>query len=125
MESSEEFRQYAETYFERFNERMGMSFWDRETTVRIALVTGYVDEGLWGLSGQSHYDIQGSLPILATRLEESANDGEIVFDRNFLNELADEAPEILEHLIVEPRIVPLKGIGSREVIVLPSDSHLT
>jgi hypothetical protein len=47
-----------------------------------------------------------------------------VFDRQFLNELAKQAPEILEDLIVEPRIVSLKGIGSKEAIVLPSDSQL-
>ncbi|MCP4903112.1 MAG: hypothetical protein GY906_39615 [bacterium] len=123
IESSKEFRSHAEAYLARFEQRTGQSFWDRQTVVRIALVTGYVDEGLWGLSGQSHYDIQGSLPILATRLEETANNGEIVFDRDFLDELAAQAPDIVNHMVVEPRTVSLKGIGMRDVVVLPDDSH--
>lgn len=123
MERSEEFARHAMAYLDRFEERAGYSFWDRQTEVRIALVSGYVDEGLWGLSGQSHYDIQGSLPILATRLEETANDGEIVFDRDFLDELAAQAPDIVNHMVVEPRTVLLKGIGERDVVVLPVDSH--
>jgi class 3 adenylate cyclase len=123
MENSPEFGHHASNYLARFEQRAGYSFWDRQTVVRIALVTGYVDEGLWGLSSQSHYDIQGSLPILATRLEETANDGEIVFDRAFLSELAAQAPDLVDRMVVEPRIVDLKGIGRREAVVLPDDSH--
>ncbi len=124
MENSPEFGRHASEYLARFEQRAGYSFWDRQTVVRIALVTGYVDEGLWGLSSQSHYDIQGSLPILATRLEESANDGEIMFDRDFLTELAAQAPDLVGRMVVEPRMVSLKGIGRLEVVVLPVDSHV-
>lgn len=110
----------AEAYLRRFEKRNGRSFWEVRTRVRIALVSGYVDEGLWGLSSQSHYDVHGGPVILASRLEAQARNGEIVFDRVFVEELEEESPGRLDPATLEERHLSLKGIGTRAVYVLPS-----
>lgn len=106
----------TEAYLDRYAERQGQSFRQRRTRVRIALVTGYVDEGLWGLSSQSHYDVQGPPPILASRIEAAAENGEIVLDQDFLEELEEEKPGLVERTQLEKRSVELKGIGSRSTL---------
>jgi class 3 adenylate cyclase len=123
LAESEELRQSAQEYFRRYEEIFGKSFLDRRTEVRIALASGYVDEGLWGLSYKSHYDVQGSLPILVTRLEESAAKGEIVFDDQFFAELQGSGSEALPETGLEQREAILKGVGPwRVVAVLPRAS---
>ena len=109
----------AEGYFERYRERLGHDFWSRSTELRMALVTGYVDEGLWGLSSRSHYDVQGAPVILVTRLEDEARNGEIVMDRAFLDELIQERPD-LDPATLEHRRPTLKGIGPWDVYAVPS-----
>ncbi|MEM8960014.1 MAG: hypothetical protein AAGD38_00925 [Acidobacteriota bacterium] len=110
-----ELRVAAERYLADYEARTGESFWNRRTLVRIALVTGYVDEGLWGLSSQSHYDVQGPPIILASRLEPEAMNGEIVFDQRFLDELEDERDGRLDRGQLTRRQVALKGIGAWDV----------
>ena len=119
LEAVAELRESAEVYLEKYREKMGRSFWDRSTLVRIALVSGYVDEGLWGLSSQSHYDVQGGPIILATRMEAAAENGEIVFDRKFLEELDEESPGLVDRSRLERRVVDLKGVGTWEIFALP------
>jgi class 3 adenylate cyclase len=111
----------AEAYFVRYREKTGASFWDRKTVIRMALVSGWVDEGLWGLSSRSHYDAQGVLPILAARLEDQAANGEIIFDRSFCADIERECPGLLDPDRLERRVVKLKGIGSWQVYALPPD----
>ncbi len=119
LETVAELRESAEVYLEEYRGKMGQSFWERSTLVRIALVSGYVDEGLWGLSSQSHYDVQGGPIILATRMEAAAENGEIVFDRQFLEELDDESPGLIDRDRLERRVVDLKGVGTWEIFALP------
>lgn len=110
----------AGRYFERYQKRAGESFWERRTEARMALVCGQVDEGLWGLSSQSHYDVQGTPVILVTRLEEEACRGEIVLDASFISALEIEcggAADLPADLI--PRLVDVRGIGERRVFALP------
>jgi len=114
-----ELAERAETYLESYRERWGASFWDRRTEIRIALAAGYVDEGLWGLSAQSHYDVQGQALVLATRMEARAQNGEIVFDRAFFDELEEESPGLLDPEQLESRQVEFKGIGKWEILALP------
>lgn len=121
LAATPELRERAEVYLHGYEERLGESFWQRRTQVRIALVSGYVDEGLWGLSAQSHYDVHGNALVLATRLEAGAHNGEIVFDQAFLDELEEESPGRLDTSRLERRCVELKGIGSWEVLALPAE----
>lgn len=118
MAKDPELAAVAETYFEQYRADTGHDFSERQTQIRIALVSGYVDEGLWGLPSQSHYDIQGGPVVIATRLEAAAKNGEIVFDRNFLEELEAESPGLLDPASLELRHVDLKGIGNRELFAL-------
>jgi class 3 adenylate cyclase len=119
LDGSSALRRPAEEYFERYRLRAGTSFWDRSTSVRIALVSGHVDEGLWGLSAQSHYDVQGPPVILASRLEQSAGSGEIVVDEAFVAALEGEVGARLhDELELEPRTVDVRGIGERRVFTV-------
>ena len=124
MAAIEELRIPAERYLREFAAKQGRSFWDARTLVRAALVAGYVDEGLWGLISQSHYDVQGPPVVLATRLEDLARNGEIVVDRRFVEELEAESPGLLDPSVLEQRTVELKGIGSWDIYVLPPEMSL-
>jgi len=117
----EELRGPAERYLERYRGDSGRSFWEERTLIRVALVAGYVDEGLWGLVSQSHYDVQGGPLILATRIEAQAENGEIVFDQRFLEELERESPGLVDGSRLEQRELELKGIGAWRIYVLPED----
>ncbi|MEM9556617.1 MAG: hypothetical protein AAGC60_20325 [Acidobacteriota bacterium] len=119
LEAEPELSEPAARYFAEYRERVGGSVWQRTTSIRIALVVGYVDEGLWGLSSQSHYDVQGTPMILATRLEDGARNGEIVFDRAFYEELRAESPALLDASAIEQRTMTLKGIGAWDVLAIP------
>lgn len=112
----------ANAYLQRYEENRGESFWERRTFVRIALVTGYVDEGLWGLASQSHYDVHGAPLVLAARIEPVAQNGEIVFDQDFLDEIEEESPGLVDRSRLEHRSVHLKGIGDWEIYALPASS---
>ena len=118
LERTPELRRVAEIYFQVFRQKTGQDFVQRRTQIRIALTTGYVDEGLWGLASQSHYDVQGAPLVVATRLEEEAKNGEIVFDSDFLAELEEESPGLLDRALLEDRIVDLKGIGEWQLYAL-------
>ena len=109
----------TDAYLAGYRTATGHDFWSRRTKVRIALVVGHVDEGLWGLSSQSHYDVQGAPPILATRLEDQARNGEIVFDHPFLEALEAESPGLVDRDRLTHRTEDLKGIGPWDVWVLP------
>lgn len=119
LDAEPELAEVARPFFAGYEESTGHDVWSRRTTVRIALVVGYVDEGLWGLSSQSHYDVQGAPPILATRLEDQARNGEIVFDDAFLEALEAESPGLLPRDRLRHRTEDLKGIGPWGVWVLP------
>lgn len=125
LEAEPELTEVTDAYFDDYRRASGHELWDRRTTVRIALVVGYVDEGLWGLSSQSHYDVQGAPPILATRLEDQARNGEIVFDQAFLDALEREAVGRgsggLDRSRLEHRVEELKGIGPWQLWVVPPD----
>ncbi len=120
MEECPELAMAAGQYLTRYEKQHGDSFWNRATEVRISLVSGYVDEGLWGLSAQSHYDAHGTVPVLASRMESQAGIGEIVFDENFLAELETESSNLLDRSLLLQRVVEFKGIGERLIFVLPS-----
>ena len=119
LEETPELTERSAAYFEAYREKTGESFWRRRTQIRIALVAGFVDEGLWGLKSQSHYDVQGRPLVLATRIEAQANNGEIVFDPPFLEELEAERPGLVDRAELEERQVELKGIGPWTVLALP------
>ena len=120
LERTPELVPRAEQYFEAYRQRHGEDFAERRTQIRIALVTGFVDEGLWGLTSQSHYDVQGEPLVLAARIEAQAQNGEIVFDEDFLRELQEEAPGWLDTSRLEERTLELKGVGSRKIYALPA-----
>ncbi len=119
-----ELRQPTEAFMERFEQRTGSNFRQSSTQIRLALVAGYVDEGLWGLSSQSHYDVQGGPLVLAARIEAEAGYGEIVFDRNFLEELEKESPGLIDRKTLVRKEVILKGVGSWEIFTLPRSAIL-
>lgn len=102
-----------------YRERVGEDFGARRTQIRIALTTGHLDEGLWGLESQSHYDVQGAALILAARIEARAENGEILFDENFLDELEREAPGAIDRAQLVSRRVELRGIGEVSLYGLP------
>lgn len=114
-----ELAERAADYFRTYREKTGHDFDRRRTQVRIALTSGYVDEGLWGLTSQSHYDVHGGPLIVASRLESQAANGEIIFDDAFLEELEDESPHAVDRSQLERRNLDLKGIGRRQAWVLP------
>ena len=101
----------AKFFFESYRNRTGIDFWKRETKVRIGLVYGFVDEGLWGLPSQSHYDVQGDLVSLVARVEAKAHENEILMDSQF----AAEIKEDIEKLKALPRKEFLKGMGEAEL----------
>jgi len=120
LDESPQLRIASELYFERYRQRAGSDFWHRHTAVRIALVAGCVDEGLWGLSDQSHYDVQGTPLVLATRLEQAAASGEILLDSSFVEQLRRELGERDVPPGLEMRTVELRGIGESRVWALPA-----
>jgi hypothetical protein len=73
-------------YERRYHERFGRDFWDHETKIRFAFTFGIVDEGLWGLPSQSHYDLSGNAIILLSRLEKEAKASEMVLSKEFYEE---------------------------------------
>lgn len=113
LNATPELQKPAESYFKKFEEKFGFHFWERKTNARIALVYGYVDEGLWGLSSQSHYDVQGDLVSLAARIESQAKPDEILLDENFVAALKRENYIGVSKL--EYRMVDLKGMGQVRV----------
>ena len=60
LEATPELHRPMATFENRYQQRLGEDFRQRRTLVRIALASGYVDEGLWGLQSQSHYEVQGA-----------------------------------------------------------------
>ena len=120
LKHTPELAERAEVYFQSYREHHGQEFTERRTEIRIALVSGYADEGLWGLPSQSHYDVHGGPLILAARIEAQARNGEIVFDRNFLEELEEERPGTLPRTLLEERSIELKGIGTWNIFALPA-----
>ncbi len=115
LELTPELKAPAEEFFSKYKERTGVNFLERVTQVRIALVYGFVDEGLWGLTGQSHYDVQGDLVSLVARIESKAEVSEILLDESFGKELGELK---LKRLGATKKLVELKGIGSTEVLCL-------
>lgn len=107
LATTEELRVPTEKFFSAYKARTGCDFWSRKTHVRIALVYGFVDEGLWGLTSQSHYDVQGDLVSLAARIESKAHDDEILLSEDFVKQL----PGLHEAKKLLPRQVSLKGMG--------------
>lgn len=123
LEETPELAERAPDYFEAYQRKTQESFWKRRTQIRIALVIGFVDEGLWGLKSQSHYDVQGPPVVLVTRIEAEARNGEIVFDPAFLEELEKDRPGLIDRADLEERKVDLKGIGPWTVLALPPSAH--
>ena len=119
LDTTPELRPPTEAFMEDYERRVGESFLERRTEVRIALTTGYVDEGLWGLPSQSHYDVQGGSLALAARIEASAENGEILFDRDFLEEVLQERPGWFKPGELASRSVDLRGIGAKELFAIP------
>lgn len=103
----------AQRYFKAYKERASQDFFSRKTEIRIGLVYGFVDEGMWGLSAQSHYDVQGDLVSLAARIEAKAEIGEIVMDKDFLSQLLAEGKYTPDEF--QERQVELKGIGATSI----------
>jgi class 3 adenylate cyclase len=104
----------ATAFFENYHRRTGKQFENRKTIVRIALVFGFVDEGLWGLTSQSHYDVQGDLVSLAARIESKARENEILMDEAFVK----ECQGYLSNEKISPRLETLKGMGEVKVYAL-------
>jgi class 3 adenylate cyclase len=104
----------GEKFIEDYQKRTGNDFWKNEIKIHAALVFGYVDEGLWGLLSQSHYDVQGDLVTLAARMEAEAKTNEILIDEAFLKELEKE-DKLYSKKNFEWRLVDLKGIGKFKV----------
>ncbi len=120
IEQSPGLRVPSELYFERYRERAGGDFWKRPTAVRIALAAGCVDEGLWGLPKQSHYDVQGTALVVASRLEQAAASGEILLDRSFAAALESELGPTGMPRGLEERRIDIRGMGELRVWVFPS-----
>lgn len=119
IESEPELRVPYQAFMRRYQERYGHHFWDYEFKIYAALVFGFVDEGLWGLLGQSHYDVQGDLITLAARLESAALPNEIIIDEKFYYQLESETNETAK-LAFRWRTTKLKGLGQHQVASLES-----
>lgn len=109
LQSFPEIRPHFEDFLARFEARTRQVFWSRELKIYVALVYGYVDEGLWGQLSQSHYDVQGDLVTLAARVESAATPGEIAMDEGFAKELAREGNF---QLTFDWEEKSLKGVGN-------------
>ena len=114
IELTPEIRGPAKKFFDSYRNRTNSNFKDRKSNIRIALVYGFVDEGLWGLSSQSHYDVQGDLVSLAARIESKAETNEILMSESFF----DEVKGRLGDKKISPRLVTLKGMGEVKVFGL-------
>lgn len=125
LTATPELAQRAEDYFATYRDKAGHTFDQRRTQVRIALTSGYVDEGLWGLTSQSHYDVHGGPLIVAARLESQAANGEIIFDEAFLEDLDDESSTPFDRSRLQRRTLDLKGIGTYQAWVLPFNADPT
>ncbi len=118
---TEELRGPAQSFFDGYKARTGIDFWQRKTKVRIGLVYGFVDEGLWGLSSQSHYDVQGDLVSLAVRVESKAKENEILMDEAFVK----EAGSLLTPEMISPRLETLKGMGEVKLYAISTKKNLS
>lgn len=105
-------------YMQRYELAMKEKFEKRKTQIRIALVYGFVDEGLWGLTSQSHYDVQGDLVTFLARTEKNALANEIILNEDFTKQLKLENEIFFNSLQLEWRIVELKGIGNKKLALL-------
>ncbi|OFZ01426.1 MAG: hypothetical protein A2Z97_07990 [Bdellovibrionales bacterium GWB1_52_6] len=100
----------AQKFIEEYERKTGTSFWQRKTNVRFVLISGFVDEGLWGMVERGHYGLEGDLITLAARLEKKASYDAFV-----------ATPELVKKVIQEGVRIPtaalnweeehLKGIG--------------
>lgn len=108
-------------FMQRYLKKTGKVFSAHETRVKIALVYGFVDEGLWGLPSQGHYDIEGDLLSLAARLESKASEAEIVMSEEFVEQLLKEG-KIPPGYCLNWQCADLKGIGEHRFAVLSKAS---
>ena len=90
-------------------------FWHKRTKTRMALVSGCVDEGLWGLVEKSHYDVQGDLVSCVARIEANALSGEVLVSEEFFLQLKKEWDVWDTNYFAEMSILELKGIGQKLV----------
>ncbi|MDB5037566.1 MAG: hypothetical protein JWQ35_1094 [Bacteriovoracaceae bacterium] len=104
----------SKQFFLDYKTRTGLDFWKNDLKIHVALVFGFVDEGLWGSLTQSHYDVQGDLVTLASRIESVAQQNEILIDQLYLLELEKENFGFSSDSF-DWRNVELKGIGSFKV----------
>ena len=106
-----EVREPAEKFFGEYEKRSGTSFWNRKTKVRFVLVSGFVDEGLWGMMERGHYGLEGDLITLAARLEKKASSDEFVVTPELVQKLENEKAPIPSHTLKWEEAT-LKGIGN-------------
>jgi hypothetical protein len=96
----------------RYAQRTNQPFSERRTLIRVSFVYGYVDEGLWGLTSQSHYGLEGDLMTLLSRLERNAGDDEILVSKEFADQVAAENKLAELPYRFDERQEFLKGIGN-------------
>jgi hypothetical protein len=100
----------------RFEEKTGTRFEQRQTRVRVSFVYGFVDEGLWGLTSQSHYGLEGDLMTVLARLEKTAADNEILVTKDFAEKVRTESRGSNCDFEFTERLSDLKGIGEFVVV---------
>ena len=102
-------------YLNGYQTKTGEDFWKHQTRVRIALAYGFVDEGLWGLTAQSHYGVEGDLITIVARIEKTTNEEEILANDKFIDALKKDNPNVIQNLDIQWRTVKLKGIGDVQI----------
>ena len=107
-------------YLADYRDRTGHDFWTRQTRVRFAVVYGVVDEGLWGMASQSHYDLTGSVLALLARLEKEAEGSEVSMSAEFYRLLVEAGGlgDLSSRFEIEWREKDLKGFGVTRFPVL-------
>lgn len=104
-------------FLSRYKGFSGHDFWDRRTKVRFVFHYGWIDEGLWGLKSQSHYDILADLLIDIARLEKHADADEFLVTRAFVEQWKIENPQQFAEFDLQWRTENLRGIGPFEYAI--------
>lgn len=109
-------------YLESYQARTGLDFFEKPTEVRFVLSSGFVDEGLWGMLSQGHYDVEGDLVTLTARLEKKASTREAVITPECERKLREELADFDRRFQVRWSEEELKGIGPQRYGLLMDKS---
>ena len=107
---------------EKYRAKTGKNFLTNPTRVRFAMVYGFVDEGLWGMTSHSHYDISGDILITLARIEKEASENQVVASSDFLTMFHAENGNLPKDYQVTWLEKNLKGLGPTRFALLEKRS---